>query len=156
MGYPSYMIAPYECKFKSLTQKIVNKHSIEKMSSRQDKEIEKEKMRKNECAKVMKEEKEKNEEIIKNGGIPPKVIKEACFEMKKCYTNDFDNPLRFRDVYVMVSRTKTTAYFKTKSLGSKLYTEPIKVNIKYSKSRRSEYFKDGKHSIICNEPIDWW
>jgi len=152
----SWLITSNEYKFKCLTQKIVNRDGMDKMSFRQDKKIANEKAKREERAKVMKEEKVKNEQIVKNGGKPHKVIREACFEMKKCYTNDFDNPLRFRSVYVMVSRTKTTGYFKTKGLGCNLYSKPMKVDIKYSNSRKSEYFKDGKHSIICNEPIDWW
>ena len=156
MKYPSYMIAPYEYKWKCMTRTIVNRTGVKDMSDRQDEEIAIEKAKKIERANVMKAEKIENEEIVKMGEKVPKVIRQSCFEMKKCYTSDFVNPIRFRYVYVMISRTKTTGYFKTKRLGDKRYSEPIKVSIKYSNSRKSEYFKDSKHSIICNEPIDWW
>jgi hypothetical protein len=140
-----------------MTGTIVNRTGVKNMSNRQDKEIAIEKNKRIERAEIMKKQKIENEEIVKSGGKVPAVIRKDCFEMKKCYTDDFnDNPLRFRYVYVMISRTKTTGYFKTKRLGSNLYSKPMKVDIKYSNSRQSEYFKDGKQSIISNEPINWW
>jgi len=156
MKYPSYMIAPYEYKWKCMTRTIVSRTEVKNMSNRQDEEIAVEKMKRIERAEIMKKQKIENEEIVKNGGKVPAVIRQSCFEMKKCYTSDFGNRLKYQYVYVMISRTKTSAYFKTKQHGDKKYSEPFKVDIKYSDSRKSEYFKDSKHSIICNEPIDWW
>jgi len=152
----SWLISKNEDKWKRITKTIVNRNDVSKMSARQDKVIAIEKIKRIERANIMKKQKIENEEIVKSGGKIPDVIRQNCFEMKKCYTNDFnDNPLKYREVYIMISRTKTTGYFKTKRLGNE-FSKSFKVSIKYSDSRQSEYFKDGKHSIICNEPINWW
>jgi len=151
----SWLITKNEDKWKCITQTIVNRNDVSKMSARQDKVIAVEKNKRIERANIMKKQKIENEEIVKSGGKIPAVIRQNCFDMKKCYTNNFENPLRYREVYIMISRTKTTGYFKTKRLGNE-FSKSFKVVILYSNSRQSEYFKDGTHSIICNEPINWW